>query len=292
MRKRKPLPKPEWLKIRLTSGDNFKLVNGLLEDFSLHTVCQEARCPNIYECFNNKTATFMILGETCSRNCGFCSVGSGSPSRPDPDEPDNVARAAAKLGLDYVVITSVTRDDLEDEGSRQFARTVEAIRSLSPGCKVELLIPDFNGNRALLERVLHAGPDVLGHNIETVPDLYRRVRPQADYRRSLEVLRMAAAFRDRHSHGLKVKSGIMVGLGETTGQIVQTMADILHAGCDIMTLGQYLSPLAHSLPVERYYTPEEFLLFERRGREMGFKHVESGPLVRSSYHAKEQSNNL
>lgn len=289
MRNRRPLQKPEWLKIRLAAGGDFAMVNRLMEDLSLHTVCQEARCPNIHECFGNRTATFMILGNICSRNCGFCSVGPGRPSPPDPDEPDRVARAVARLGLDYVVITSVTRDDLADEGSEQFTRTIEALRRETPGCAVELLIPDFNGRLPLLEHVLHAGPDVLGHNIETVPALYRRVRPQADYRRSLAVLGAAAAFRDRHAHALRVKSGIMVGLGESMEQILETMQDIRLSGCDILTIGQYLSPLASSLPVERYYTPEEFGSLEERGRDMGFAHVESGPLVRSSYHAKEQA---
>jgi lipoic acid synthetase len=289
---RKRIPRPEWLKIRLNSGDNFKFVNNLLEDLSLHTVCQEARCPNIYECFNNKTATFMILGSTCSRRCGFCSVEKGVLLPPDPDEPGKVARAIAQLGLEYAVITSVTRDDLEDEGAGQFVRTIEAIREANPGCAVELLIPDFNGNAALLERVLRAQPDVLGHNIETVPALYRRVRPQAGYDRSLEVLRVLARYRDAHAPGMKVKSGIMVGLGETDAQIRETMADIQRTGCDVMTIGQYLSPLSSSLPVERFYSPEEFLSLRRRGIEMGFKHVESGPLVRSSYHAKEQADNL
>lgn len=292
MTRKRPLKKPDWLKIRLTSGENVNLVHGLLDDLSLHTVCQEARCPNIHECFNNRTATFMILGDVCSRNCGFCSVTPGRPAAPDPEEPSRVADAVGRLGLDYVVITSVTRDDLEDQGSRQFARTVEAVKSGSPACRVELLIPDFGGRRDLLEYVLQAEPDVLGHNIETVPALYRRVRPQADYERSLAVLSMAASFRERHARALRVKSGIMVGLGETFAQIVETMNDIRRTGCDIMTLGQYLSPLPDSLPVERYYDPAEFDSFREQGLAMGFRHVESGPLVRSSYHAREQADKL
>jgi lipoic acid synthetase len=281
--------RPEWLKVRLESGENAALVRALVSDLSLHTVCQEARCPNIYECFARKTATFMICGGTCSRRCGFCSVETGSPLPLDPEEPGNTARAVEALGLDYAVVTSVTRDDLPDGGSLQFARTVDAVRDRVPRCTVELLIPDFQGSAVLLDNVLHARPDVLGHNIETVPYLYPRVRPAADYARSLRVLERAAAYRDERFPALRVKSGVMAGLGETSAQILQTMRDIRATGCDLMTIGQYLAPLKSSLPVERFYTPEEFREFARAGLEMGFTHVESGPLVRSSYRAKEQA---
>jgi lipoic acid synthetase len=282
-------PKPEWLKIRLRSGENFKLVDGLISDLSLHTVCQEARCPNIFECFANKTATFMILGEICTRHCGFCSVEKGTPLPPDPGEPARLAKAVAKLALDYVVITSVDRDDLPDGGSMHFARTLEAVREHTPDCKIEVLIPDFNGIEKSLENVLKARPDVIGHNVETARNLYKRVRPIAEYSQSLRVLELAALWREKNQLRMKVKSGIMVGLGETMEQILETMKDIADTGCDILTVGQYLSPRKRSLPVARFYTPGEFLFIKELGLEMGFSHVESAPLVRSSYHAKEQA---
>ena len=291
MAEKKRLRRPEWLKVSLTTSENFHEVNGLISDHSLHTVCQEARCPNIYECWNQKTATFMILGDTCTRHCGFCSVKKGSPEPPDPDEPENTALAAAKMGLDYVVLTSVDRDDLPDEGAAHFAATIQAIRSRLPGSKVEVLIPDFNGNRDLLGIVLDARPEVIGHNVETVEALYHRVRPVASYRQSLNVLEEASRYRDKHAPDLRTKCGIMVGLGETTDQLVATIADIAETGCDIITIGQYLSPKRKSLPVEKFYTPDEFDYLRDKALELGIKHAESAPLVRSSYHARDQFEN-
>jgi lipoic acid synthetase len=288
MPKKPRTPRPEWLKVRLTTGENFKFVSDLIAKNSLNTVCQEARCPNIFECFSKKTATFMILGDICTRHCGFCSVAKGTPPPPDPDEPAKVAEAAADLGLDYVVVTSVDRDDLPDEGSQHFAGTIEAIRRRLPRCRIEVLIPDFNGRSDLLENVLLAGPDVLAHNVETVSHLYPRVRPVAAFEQSLRILEEAVRFRSERGIDMKVKSGIMVGLGETMPQVLSTMEAIARTGCDIMTVGQYLSPKKRALPVERFYTPEEFELIRKEGEAMGFSHVESGPLVRSSYHAKEQ----
>jgi lipoic acid synthetase len=231
----------------------------------------------------------MILGDVCTRHCGFCSVAKGKPGVPDPDEPENVAEAVASLGLDYAVITSVDRDDLSDEGAAHWAETVRAVKRRLPGCKVELLIPDFNGNRALLEVVLDARPDVLGHNVETVAHLYKRVRPVADYTNSLKILEHAYLWREREGAEMAVKCGIMVGLGETIEQVLDTMRDIVATGCEIMTVGQYLPPKKKALPLERYYTPDEFAFIRDEGLAMGFKHVESGPLVRSSYHAKTQA---
>jgi lipoic acid synthetase len=231
----------------------------------------------------------MILGDICTRHCGFCSVTKGKPVAPDPREPHNVATAVADLGLDYVVVTSVDRDDLPDEGAVHWADTVRAVRERVPGCRIELLIPDFNGNLDLLEVVLESRPDVLGHNVETAAHLYRRVRPVADYANSLKVLEHSALWRDRHGVKMGVKCGIMVGLGETMEQVIDTMRDIVLTGCDVMTVGQYLPPKKKALPLDRYYTLEEFAEIREEGMKMGFKHVESGPLVRSSYHAKTQA---
>jgi lipoic acid synthetase len=288
MGKRERIPRPDWLKISLKTGENYKEVGGLIVDHSLHTVCQEARCPNIYECWNDRTATFMILGDICTRHCGFCSVKKGIPDATDPAEPENVAKAAAKMDLDYAVVTSVDRDDMPDEGATHFAKTIRAIRSYLPDCKVEVLIPDFNGRRELLDIVLAASPEVLAHNVETVEALYRRVRPVAVYNQSLRILEEAVEYRDEHGVNLKTKSGIMVGIGETWEQILSAMKDIADTGCDIITIGQYLSPKRNSLPVERFYTPAEFDQLREHGYECGFKHVESSPLVRSSYKAKDQ----
>jgi lipoic acid synthetase len=279
------LPRPDWLKISLKTTENFKEVGSLLSDHSLHTVCQEARCPNVYECWNQRTATFMILGDVCTRHCGFCSVKKGSPGPVDPAEPENVARAAEKLGIEYAVVTSVDRDDLPDEGATHFADTIKAIRAREPGCKVEVLIPDFNGRRDLLEIVLEARPEVLAHNLETVKALYRRVRPVAVYDQSLQVIRNTIDYRDTRGLDIRTKCGIMVGLGETTEQVLETIRDIAATGCDIVTIGQYLSPKRTSLPVEKFYTPEEFELIREKALEFGIKHAESAPLVRSSYHA-------
>jgi len=283
--KKERLPRPDWLKIKLQTGENFKDVGSLITDHSLHTVCQEARCPNIYECWNQRTATFMILGDVCTRHCGFCSVKKGTPGPVDRDEPENLARVAEKMGVEYAVVTSVDRDDLPDEGATHFADTIRAIRSRLPQCKVEVLIPDFNGRRELLEIVLEARPEVLAHNLETVKALYRRVRPVAVYEQSLQVIRYTVDYRDAEGLDIRTKCGIMVGLGETTEQVMETLADIAATGCDIVTVGQYLSPKTNSLPVEKFYTPEEFQFFRDRALELGIKHAESAPLVRSSYHA-------
>ncbi|MFH1754561.1 MAG: lipoyl synthase [Candidatus Latescibacterota bacterium] len=284
--------RPPWLKISLQTNEDYRRVDKLLSKLSLHTVCQEARCPNMYECWCQGTATFMILGEVCTRHCGFCSVTNGRPAAIDPSEPENVAEAVQALSLDYAVITSVTRDDLADEGAEHFAQVIRAIKQKSPQCKVEVLIPDFNGTLDLLEIVLEARPEVLGHNMETVKDLYHKVRPQAVYDRSLAVLEHSVRYRNEHCAAVSVKSGIMVGLGETFDQVLATFRDIAGTGCDIMTVGQYLSPVKKSLAVQRFYTPAEFIRLRDEGARCGFKHVESGPLVRSSYHAKSQEQKL
>jgi lipoic acid synthetase len=283
--------RPEWFKVRLRTDGEYKHVHQLISKLSLNTVCTEARCPNIYECWSQGTATFMILGDVCTRHCGFCSVTKGKPGATDPREPENVAEAILSLGLDYAVITSVDRDDLPDEGAGHWAQTVRAIKRRSPGCKVELLIPDFNGNKDLLEVVLESRPDVLGHNVETVSHLYRRVRPVANYTNSLKVLENSYLWRESRGVEMAVKCGIMVGLGETMDQVLDTMRDIVSTGCEIMTVGQYLPPKKKALPLERYYSPEEFEYIREEGLKMGFRHVESGPLVRSSYHAKTQAEN-
>jgi len=254
----------------------------------LVTVCEEARCPNLNECWGvHRTATFMLMGDVCTRHCGFCNVGKGRPGALDPDEPQRVAEAVAGLGLAFAVVTSVNRDDLPEGGAGHFAATVRWIRTLNPACGVELLIPDFCGSRTALATVLEARPEVLNHNVETVPHLYRRVRPDADYAQSMALLAAAAEFRDRHAPDMRTKSGIMVGLGETSGQVLELMADWRAARVEIATIGQYLPPTARHLPLERFVTPEEFEMYRRRGLEMGFRRVESGPLVRSSYHAQD-----
>ncbi|MBL8170458.1 MAG: lipoyl synthase [Acidobacteria bacterium] len=282
------LPKPEWLKIKLNMGDDFLEVRRMMNDLSLHTVCQEARCPNIYECWSNRTATFMIAGDVCTRRCGFCAVSKGAPKPLDVGEPMHVAEAVKKLNLQHAVITGVNRDDKSDGGAQHWAATIRAVRQLNPDCKIEVLIPDFEGNAAALDLVLDAQPDVLNHNTETVPRLYSRVRPHAKYQEwTMTLLKRAAERRDREQPQMLTKSGIMVGLGETTEEVIQTMQDLRAAECDILTVGQYLQPAERRLPVERYYTPAEFAEFKRLGLEMGFKYVESGPLVRSSYHAHE-----
>lgn len=284
--------RPDWLKIRLRTGGEYKRVKSLLSELSLSTVCEDARCPNVYECWGHGTATFLILGDVCTRHCGFCSVAKGKPGALDPREPLRVAEAVAALGLDYAVVTSVDRDDLPDGGAGHYAETIRAIKTRSPGCRVEVLIPDFNGNERSLETVLEAGgagPDCLAHNVETVSHLYRRVRPVAVYTNSLKVLERSVVWRDRRRKHMQVKSGIMLGLGETTEQILDTLRDIAGTGCDVMTIGQYLAPKKRALAVEKYYSPEEFELLRTEGLRAGFKHVESGPLVRSSYRAKIQS---
>jgi len=276
--------RPEWLKIRITNSENFAEVRSLVQDLSLHTVCQEARCPNIWECWSDRTATFMLMGDICTRFCGFCSVGKGAPAALDPEEPRHVAEAVRKLGCKHAVITSVNRDDLADGGALHFAETIRAVRELNPGTAVEVLIPDFRGNASGLDAVLAARPDVLAHNTETVPRLYKKVRPDADYRQTMEVLARSAAARS-DEYPVVTKSGIMLGLGEEREEILTTLADLRAADCDFVTLGQYLSPTPRHLPIRRYVSPEEFDEIGATAREMGFRFVESGPLVRSSYHA-------
>jgi lipoic acid synthetase len=282
-------PKPEWLKIRLGDPANQNHVLSLIEGLNLHTVCQEARCPNIFECWSDRTATFMLGGDICTRHCGFCAVGKGAPGSLDAEEPRHVAEAVRQLNLAHAVITSVNRDDLPDGGAAHWAETVREVRFLNPECKIEVLIPDFNGDEAALNAVLDAQPDVLNHNTETIARLYRRVRPDAVYEQSMTLLTRAAARRDQEERGMLTKSGIMVGLGEEFDEVVELMKDLRAASCNIMTIGQYLQPHARRLPVERYVTPEEFERWREIGMDMGFKHVESSPLTRSSYHARQQA---
>jgi lipoic acid synthetase len=273
--------RPDWLKIRVP-GDLERLpVTRLVNDLGLNTVCQEARCPNIFECWGAGTATFMILGEICTRRCTFCAVGKGDPLAPENDEPQRVAEAVAKMGVKHCVITMVNRDDLEDGGADHFRRTVLAVRERT-GAAVEVLISDLDGKRDSLRTVLESKPEVLAHNIETVPRLYLQVRPTAKYRRSLDVLRWAS---EERFEGMKTKSSIMLGLGETEEEILQVASDLREAGVDIFTMGQYLAPTERNHPVRRYYTPEEFAELGRKARALGFHHVESAPLVRSSYMA-------
>lgn len=273
--------KPKWLKRKLPSGPEYERMKELIRDNSLATVCQEAQCPNQFECFSKGTATFMILGDRCTRNCGFCAVSHKPLTAPDPEEPARVAEAIASLHLKYAVITSVTRDDLSDGGGAHFIKTIHAIHSQSPGTRIEILIPDLQGNWEALKDILDASPDVLNHNVETVPRLYARVRPQAKYQRSLELLRQAKTMRPH----IPTKSGVMVGLGETMDELHETMRDLLKNGCDILTLGQYLQPSRSHLPVERFVTPEEFDALKIEAISLGFKGVASNPTVRSSFEA-------
>lgn len=282
-------PKPDWLRIRLGDPTNQNHLLKLIEGLNLHTVCQEAKCPNIFECWSDRTATFMLGGDICTRHCGFCAVGKGAPEALDMDEPRHVAEAVQHLNLAHTVITSVNRDDLPDGGAAHWAATIREVRAINPDCKIEVLIPDFNGDEDALNTVLDAQPDVLNHNTETIARLYRRVRPDADYRQSLTLLERAAARRDREQPDMLTKSGIMVGLGEEFDEVVELMKDLRSVSCDIMTIGQYLQPHARRLPVERYVTPEEFDRWRDIGMSMGFQHVQSSPLTRSSYHAREQA---
>ena len=282
-------PKPEWLRIRLGDPTNQNHLLKLIEGLNLHTVCQEARCPNIFECWSDRTATFMLGGDICTRHCGFCAVGKGEPIALDPEEPRHVAEAVKHLNLAHTVITSVNRDDLPDGGAAHWAATIRECRAVNPDCKIEVLIPDFNGDETALNTVLNAAPDVLNHNTETIARLYRRVRPDADYQQSLTLLQRAANRRDRDQTSMLTKSGIMVGLGEEFDEVVELMKDLRRVSCDIMTIGQYLQPHARRLPVERYVTPEEFDRWREIGMSMGFTHVQSSPLTRSSYHAREQA---
>ena len=276
-------PRPNWLRVRAPGGENYRDVKSLIQSLRLHTVCESARCPNVGECWNHRTATFMILGNVCTRRCGFCAVEKGAPLPVDYDEPGRVAEAAAVLGLRYAVITSVNRDDRKDGGAELFALTIRAIRERIPDCRVEVLIPDFQGSHAAMDMVLDAAPDVLNHNLETVPRLYRQARIGARYERSLEILSYAKTTRP----AIPTKSGIMVGLGETMDEALGAMRDLRDHQVDILTVGQYLRPTEQHLPVARYVTPAEFDGLRHAGREMGFTHVESGPLVRSSYHAAD-----
>jgi lipoic acid synthetase len=277
------IPRPAWLRAPAPVGENFRHLKHLVEKLELHTVCESAACPNIGDCWNRRTATFMILGNVCTRRCGFCAVQKGAPLEVDYDEPRRVAEACATLGLKFAVITSVNRDDRKDGGAELFALTIRAIRERVAGCGVEVLVPDFQGSHAAMDIVLAAEPDVLNHNTETVPRLYRQVRLGARYERSLDMLAYAKQARP----GIPAKSGLMLGLGETTDEVLAVMKDLRASSVDILTLGQYLRPSAKHLPILRYVAPEEFAELKRLGYEMGFQHVESGPLVRSSYHAAD-----
>ena len=279
-------PRPDWLRVKFFGGERFQDLKRLMRTLDLHTVCESARCPNMGECWEHGAATFMILGDICTRACGFCAVASGKPvGPPDEDEPYRVADAVAKMGLRYAVVTSVNRDDQPDGGAHIFARTIEEIRRRVPGCKVEVLIPDFRGDGKALDTVLAAKPDVLNHNTETVPRLYRQVRKGAVYERSLELLRRSKQARPE----IPTKTGMMLGLGEEKEEVLTTMRELAAQGTNILTLGQYLQPTREHLPVARYVHPDEFAEYRILGEAMGFRHVESGPLVRSSYHADEQA---
>ncbi|MDB5077289.1 MAG: lipoic acid synthetase [Chloroflexi bacterium] len=277
--------RPDWLKVRVPGGPNYVELKTLMRDLDLHTVCEEARCPNMGECWEHRTATFMILGDICTRACGFCAVTSGKPMALDLHEPQRVARAVQQMGLRHVVITSVNRDDLSDGGSVVFAATIRKVREANPGCTIEVLIPDFEGVEDSLNNVMRAAPDILNHNIETVERLTKRVRRRAQYRRSLAMLLRAKQI----APGRLTKSGIMLGLTETDEEIEQTLRDLRASQVDVVTIGQYLRPSAKHLPVDRFYTPAEFERWRDIGMSMGFRHVESGPLVRSSYHAHEHA---
>ncbi len=278
-------PKPEWLKVRAPGSSNYLRLRELMRGLKLHTVCEEARCPNIGECWHHGTATFMIMGDVCTRACGYCNVTHGAPGALDPLEPEHLARAVDALGLSYVVVTSVDRDDLADFGSHALAATIAAINTRRPECRVEVLIPDFQGQEAALRAVLDARPDVLNHNTETVPRLYRVARPGGRYPRALELLQRARQW----APDIPTKTGLMVGLGETLDEVVAVLRDLRGVDCQILTVGQYLRPSLAHLPMARYYTPDEFREIKRVALDLGFGHVESGPLVRSSYHAHEQA---
>lgn len=278
-------PKPEWLKVRAPGSPRYLELRGLMRELNLHTVCEEARCPNIGECWHHGTVTFMIMGDVCTRACGYCNVTHGAPLQLDPAEPAKLANAVDALELAYVVVTSVDRDDLEDFGAGAFAATIRAIKTRRSACRVEVLIPDFQGRESSLQTVLDARPDVLNHNIETVPRLYRQARPGGRYTRALELLDRAR----RYAPAVPTKTGLMVGLGETWDEILEVLRDLRAVDCQILTIGQYLRPSVAHLPMERFYTPDEFAELKRISLELGFGHVESGPLVRSSYHAHEQA---
>jgi lipoic acid synthetase len=281
--------RPSWMRVRVQSTGTYDEVKSLLSGLSLHTVCEEARCPNIWECWGkHQTATFMILGKYCTRSCRYCSVPKGKPKGPpDADEPAHVAEAVVRLGITHAVVTSVDRDDLPDYGSMHFVRTIEAIRARKPGTRLEVLIPDFLGDETALRNVLMARPEVLNHNTETVPRLYRRLRPKGSFSRVLELFGRAHAWRKEHRAAITTKSGIMCGLGETKDELLLVMDALREAHCDVLTFGQYLNPTKRHAPIDRFYTPDEFAWLKEQGLSRGFLHVESGPLVRSSYHAHE-----
>lgn len=274
---------PPWLRVKLPSSKGYACTSALLSDLDLNTVCQSARCPNKWECFSRSVATFLILGRECTRNCAFCNINPGLQLPPDADEPRRVAEGAARLGLKHIVVTSVTRDDLPDGGAAHFGQTIRLVKERLPGCTVEVLIPDFQGDAAALETVLAAGPDVLNHNVETVPRLYASIRPQADYAQSLELLRRVAA----HGSGIPAKSGLMVGLGETDEELRAVIRDMHGVGCGMITIGQYMRPSRNHPPVQRYMPPEEFDTLAAYGRSIGVTKMFCAPLVRSSYHAAE-----
>ncbi len=287
-----PVRKPSWLRMKRQGGAQYNDVKRLLRTASLNTVCESANCPNRGECFNSRTATFMLLGEVCTRSCTFCNIVAGRPASVDADEPRRVAEAVSELALKFAVVTSVNRDELPDGGASHFATTIRLIRERNPGCGIEVLIPDFRGDKAALEAVLTAAPEVLNHNLETVPRLYRAMRPQAHYQRSLDLLQHSRHWADTRAADIRVKTGIMVGVGETRDEVVDLMRDAAAHGVQILTIGQYLQPSAKHHPVIRYVEPAEFDEYARLGRELGIAWVESGPMVRSSYHAREQSEAL
>jgi len=282
---RRPLPKPEWLRARAPMGDNYHDLKKLARSLNLHTVCESAQCPNIGECWHHRTATFMMLGNTCTRRCGFCAVPKGRPDPIDFDEPRRVAEAVAALGLKFAVITSVNRDDDILGGARAFVMVIDEIRRQAPGCQVEVLVPDFQGNEEAIRLVVEARPEIFDHNTESVPRLYRAVRSGARYERTLRLLQFAKEI----NPSTVTKSGVMVGLGEEMQELLAVFRDLASVGVNVLTIGQYLRPSKDHLPIARYYTPEEFAFMKREALAMGFRHVESGPLVRSSYHAHEQS---
>ncbi|QNI31262.1 lipoyl synthase [Alloacidobacterium dinghuense] len=282
---RKPAPKPDWLKARAPVGDNYHNLKKLARSLNLHTVCESAHCPNIGECWNHRTATFMMLGNTCTRRCGFCAVPKGRPDAIDFDEPRRVAEAVATLGLKFAVITSVNRDDDILGGARAFAMVIDEIRKQAPGCQVEVLIPDFQGNEEAIRIVVEARPEILNHNTESVPRLYRAVRSGARYERTLRLLEYAKEL----DSTITTKSGVMVGIGEEMDELLRVYRDLASVGTDVLTIGQYLRPSKDHLPIARYYAPDEFAFMKQEALRMGFRHVESGPLVRSSYHAHEQA---
>jgi lipoic acid synthetase len=281
-----PLPdrKPPWLKVQAPGGANYLRLKNLMRELDLHTVCEEAHCPNVGECWQHGTATFMILGDVCTRNCAYCAVAHGRPPKFDPAEPERVAEAAAQMSLQHVVLTSVDRDDLPDFGAWAFAETIRQIKDKVPGCSVEVLVPDFQGRESSIRSVLEANPDIYNHNTETVPRLYKKCRPGGRYPRVMDIFTMSKQI----APNIPTKTGIILGMGETIEEVIATMKDLRAVDVDILTLGQYLRPSADHIPIDRYVTPEEFAQLKREGMAMGFRHVEAGPLVRSSYHAWEQ----